>query len=132
MPDPMTDRLPPHNREAEKGVLGGVLRDPDELPTVQQIIRADNFYFDAHQKIYQAVCDLADEHQPLDLVMLHERLKKNKQLDDVGGVMYLTELWESVPTGANAEYHAKIVRDTAMVRNLIHAGTEILRDAYDR
>jgi replicative DNA helicase len=132
MPDPMTDRLPPHNKEAEKGVLGGVLRDPDELPAVQQILRADNFYFDAHQKIYQAICELADEHQPLDLVMLHERLKKNKQLEDVGGVMYLTELWESVPTGANAEYHAKIVRDTAMVRNLIHAGTEILRDAYDR
>ncbi len=84
-------------------------------PTVQQIIRADNFYFDAHQKIFQAICELADEHQPLDLVMLHERLKKNKQLEDVGGVMYLTELWESVPTGANAEYHAKIVRDTAMV-----------------
>ena len=101
-------------------------------PSVQQVIRADNFYFDAHQKIFQAICELADEHQPLDLVMLHERLKKNKQLEDVGGVMYLTELWESVPTGANAEYHSKIVRDTAMVRSLIHAGTEILRDAFDR
>jgi replicative DNA helicase len=130
--DPMTDRLPPHNRDAERGVIGGVLRDPDTLPTVQQVIKTDNFYFDAHQKIYQAICDLANENQPFDLVLLHERLKKNKQLDDVGGVMYLTELWDSVPTGANAEYHAKIVRDTAMVRSLIHAGTEILRDAYDR
>ena len=64
--------------------------------------------------------------------MLHERLKKNKQLEDVGGVEYLGDLWEAVPTGANAEYHAKIVRDTAMVRSLIHAGTEILRDSYDR
>lgn len=132
MPDPMTDRLPPHNKEAERGVLGGILRDPDTLPSVQQIIRAENFYFDAHQKIYQAICDLENEHQPIDLVMVHERLKRNKQLDDVGGHQALVELWESVPTGANAEYHAKIVRDTAMVRNLIHAGTEILRDAYDR
>jgi replicative DNA helicase len=130
--DPMTDRLPPHNRDAERGVIGGVLRDPDTLPTVQQIIKADNFYFDAHQKIYQAISDLANENQPFDLVLIHERLKKNKQLEDVGGVMYLTELWDSVPTGANAEYHAKIVRDTAMVRNLIHAGNEILRDSYDR
>jgi replicative DNA helicase len=132
MSDSLTDRLPPNNQEAERGVLGGILRDPDELSTVQQIIRAENFYFDAHQKIFQAICELADEHQPLDLVMLHERLKKNKQLEDVGGVEYLGDLWESVPTGANAEYHAKIVRDTAMVRSLIHAGTEILRDSFDR
>jgi replicative DNA helicase len=132
MSDPMTDRLPPHNQDAERGVLGGILRDPDELSTVQQIIRAENFYFDAHQKIFQAICELADEHQPLDLVMLHERLNKKQLLEDVGGVDYLSDLWESVPTGANAEYHAKIVRDTAMVRSLIHAGTEMLRDAYDR
>lgn len=132
MSDAMTDRLPPHNQDAERGVLGGILRDPDELSTVQQIIRAENFYFDAHQKIFQAICELADEHQPLDLVMLHERLNKNKVLEDVGGVEYLSDLWESVPTGANAEYHARIVRDTAMVRSLIHAGTEMLRDAYDR
>lgn len=132
MSDPMTDRLPPHNKEAERGVLGGVLRDPDTLPSVQQIIKADNFYFDAHQKIYQAITDLENEHQPIDLVMVHERLKRNKQLEDVGGHQALVELWESVPTGANAEYHARIVRDTAMVRNLIHASTEILRDAYDR
>jgi replicative DNA helicase len=132
MSDPMTDRLPPHNQEAERGVLGGILRDPDELATVQQIIRAENFYFDAHQKIFGAICELADEHQPLDLVMLYERLKKNQQLEDIGGKGYIADLWESVPTGANAEYHAKIVRDTAMVRSLIHAGTEILRDSYDR
>ncbi len=132
MSDLLTDRLPPQNREAERGVLGGILRDPDTLPTVQQIIVADNFYFDAHQKIYQAICELSNEGQPLDLVLLHDKLRKNKQLEDVGGVMYLTELWEAVPTGANAEYHAKLVRDTAMVRGLIHAGNEILRDAYDR
>ena len=132
MSDPLTDRLPPQNREAERGVLGGILRDPDALPDVQQIIVADNFYFDAHQKIYQALCELSNEAQPIDLVLLHDRLRKNKQLDDVGGVMYLTELWEAVPTGANAEYHAKLVRDTAMIRGLIHAGNEILRDSYDR
>ncbi len=128
----LTDRLPPQNREAERGVLGGILRDPDTLPTVQQHIITDNFYFDAHQKIYQALCDLATDAQPIDLVLLYERLRKNKQLEDVGGQAYLVELWEAVPTGANAEYHAKLVKDTAMVRGLIHASNEILRDAYDR
>jgi replicative DNA helicase len=130
--DPMLDRLPPHNRDAERGVLGGILRDPDTLSTVQQVIRADNFYFDHHQKIFQALSDLENEHQPLDLVLLHERLRKNKQLEDIGGVEYLTDLWEAVPTGANCEYHAKLVRDAAMIRSLIHSGNEILRDAYDR
>ncbi len=132
MPDPLTDRLPPQNRDAERGVIGGILRDPDTLPTVQQIIVADNFYFDAHQKIYQALCDLSTDGQPIDLVLLYDRLRKNKQLEDVGGQAYLVELWEAVPTGANADYHAKLVRDTAMVRGLIHASNEILREAYDR
>jgi replicative DNA helicase len=130
--DPLTDRLPPHNKEAERGVLGGILRDPDTLPDVQQILRPENFYFDAHQKIYQAICDLSNENQPIDLVMVYDRLKKAKQAEDVGGHAFLAELWESVPTGANVEYHARIVRDTAMIRSLIHASNEILRDSYDR
>jgi replicative DNA helicase len=132
MSDGLNDRALPHNLEAEKGVLGGILRDPDELPTVQQLLRPENFYLDAHQKIYAAILELANENLPIDLVMLHERLKRNKQLEDVGGALYLTELWEAVPTGANAEYHAQIVRDAAMVRSLIHASTEILREAYER
>lgn len=132
MSDAMTDRLPPHSREAEEGVIGGLLRDPDVLSSVLQIIRADNFYFDAHQKVFQAVVDLYNDNQPIDLVLVHEKLRKNKQLDDVGGPRFLAELWERVPTGANAEYHAKIVRDNAMIRSLIHAGNEVLRDAYDR
>jgi replicative DNA helicase len=132
MSDALTDRLPPQNREAERGVLGGILRDPDVMPVIQQILLAEHFYFDAHQKIYQALCDLANEAQPIDLVLLYDKLRKSKQIDDVGGQSYLAELWTDVPTGANAEYHAKLVRDAAMVRGLIHASNEILRDAYDR
>jgi replicative DNA helicase len=132
MSDPMTDRLPPHSKEAERGVLGGILRDPETLNEIQQLLIVENFYFDAHQKVYQAIIDLTNEHQPIDLVLIHERLKKSKQLEDVGGAEFLGELWESVQTGANAAYHANIVREAAMVRNLIHASTEILRDSYDR
>ena len=99
MSDALTDRLPPHNRDAERGVIGGILRDPDTLPAVQQILVTDNYYFDAHQKIYQALCDLSNESQPIDLVLLYDKLRKNKQLEDVGGQAYLVELWEAVPTG---------------------------------
>ena len=125
------DRLPPQSREAEKGVIGSVLRDNTSLNDVQTIIRVDNFYYDAHQKIFQAISDLYNDGKPVDLVILFETLKARKQLEDVGGPAYLGELWESAPTAANAEYYARIVRDKAVVRNLIHTNTELLRDAYD-
>ncbi len=132
MSDPLTDRLPPHDRDAERAVLGGVLRDPDVLPDVLAIVRPESMYFDAHGKTLAAVADMAAAGNPIDLVGLHAELSKRKQLDDVGGVMYLAELWEAASSGANAEYHAKLVRDAATIRALIHTANEILRDAYDR
>ncbi len=126
------ERLPPHSREAERSVLGSCLRDNAVIGDVVQIIRTDSFYQDAHQKIFQAVQTLYDRGHPVDLVTLAEYLKEQKQIEDVGGYGYLAELWDVAPTAANAEYYAKIVRDKAVVRNLIHAGTEILRDAYDQ
>src|SRR5207248_1954166 len=68
---------------------------------------------------------------PVDLIVLAEHLTAQKQIDDVGGYAYLGELWEAAPTAANAEYYARIVRDKAIVRSLIHTATEVLRDAYD-
>lgn len=132
MSDPLTDRLPPHNRDAERGVLGGILRDPETLQDVQLVINADNFYFDAHRKIFQTLMELDEDRQPIDLVLLYDKLRKNKLLEDVGGKDYIAELWDAVPTGANVEYHATLVRDTAMIRGLIHASNEIIRDSYDR
>ncbi len=125
------DRLPPQSRDAEKGVLGSVLRDNVVLSDILNIIRPENFYFDAHQKIFQAIIDLYQEGKPVDLVILFEVLKARKQIEDVGGAPYLAELWEAAPTAANAEYYSRIVRDKAVVRNLIHTNTELLRDAYD-
>src|SRR5438552_1084728 len=126
------DRLPPQSREAERCVLGSMLRDNGVIGDVLQIIRADNFYLDAHQKIHHAIVALYDKGHPVDLVMLAELLKEQKQIEDVGGYAYLGELWDAAPTAANAEYYARIVRDKAIVRHLIHAGTEILRDSYDQ
>ncbi len=126
-----SDRLPPQSKEAEVGVLGSVFRDNRVLQDVLNIVRADNFYFDAHQKIFQAMIDLSNEAKPIDLVIMHETLKQRQQLEDIGGSQYLVDLWQGSPTAANAEYYAKIVRDKAIVRNLIHTNTELLRDAYD-
>jgi replicative DNA helicase len=126
------ERLPPQSREAERCVLGSMLRDNPVIGDVLQIVRADDFYADAHQKIFQAICSLYDRGHPVDLVVLAELLKEQQLIEDVGGYGYLGELWDAAPTAANAEYYARIVRDKSVVRNLIHAGTEILRDAYDQ
>jgi replicative DNA helicase len=126
------DRLPPQNREAERSVLGSMIRDNGVINEIVQIVRADNFYTDAHQKIFQAIVTLNDQGHPVDLVILADLLKEQKQLEDIGGYAYLAELWDAAPTAANAEYYARIVRDKAIVRNLIHAGNEVLRDAYDQ
>lgn len=127
------DRLPPQNLDAERGLLGSLLRDNSIIGDVLQIVQfADVFYTDAHQKIFQAIRDIYDQGKPIDLVILAERLKMQGQLEDVGKLPYLAELWQSAPTAANAEYYARIVREKAISRGLIHASTEILRDAYDQ
>jgi replicative DNA helicase len=110
-----------------------MLRDNGVIGDVLQIITSEEtFYADAHQKIFRAIRDLYDRGQPVDAVILAERLREQKHIEDIGGYAYLGELWDAAPTAANAEYYARIVRDKAIVRNLIHAGTEILRDSYDQ
>ena len=86
--DPLTDRIPPQNRDAERGVLGGILRDPEVLADVCAVLRPDAMYFDAHRRIFAALIDLANRHEPIDLVSLHTELRRRKQLDDVGGAVY--------------------------------------------
>ncbi len=131
--DTPSDRLPPQSRDAERRVLGSMLRDNTVIHDVVQIISTeDNFYFDAHQKIFKTIKEIYDAGQPVDLVILADRLKLHKQIEDVGGYLYLAELWDAAPTAANAVYYAGIVRDKSITRSLINAGTEILRDAYDQ
>src|ERR1700738_3834663 len=91
------DRLPPQSREAERCVLGSMLRDNGVIGDVVQIVRPENFYADAHQKIYNGVVSLYDQGRPVDLVLLAEALKEQKQIEDVGGYAYLGELWDAAP-----------------------------------
>lgn len=126
------ERLPPQSRDAERSVLGSMLRENSVIGDVLQIIREENFYLDAHQKIFRAVTTLYERGHPIDLVVLAEHLKEQKHIEDIGGYAYLGELWDAAPTAANAEFYARIVRDKALVRHLILSSTEILRDCYDQ
>ncbi len=128
-----SQRLPPHNLEAERSVLGSMIRDNSVIADVVNILRAENFYVFAHQKIYEALTTLAIERgQPADVVTLANHLREQQLIEDVGGYAYLSELWDAAPSAANAEYYARIVRDKSIVRDLIHACNEIQRNAYDQ
>jgi replicative DNA helicase len=125
------DRLPPQNLDAEKGVLGSILLDPQMCDDVALILRAEDFYAEANQKLFGHMLELHDTGGRIDTTLLVERLKQAGDLEAVGGAAYLAEVLQSVPVAAHAVYYANIVRDKAMLRDLIHSSTEILREAYD-
>jgi len=126
-----TDRLPPQNLEAETAVLGSMLLDNEIIPDVAHLLRKHHFYSPDHQTIFEATLDLFDDGRPIDLVILTDALKQRGDLERVGGPAFLVSLLEAVPSAANAEYYAHIVRDAALRRHLIHACTEIARDSHD-
>ncbi|MEX2140841.1 MAG: replicative DNA helicase [Pirellulales bacterium] len=125
------DRQPPRNLEAERGVLGSILLLPDCCDDVALILRTDDFYDEAHRKLYQCMLDMHTGGQRIDTTLLVERLRTCGDLEIVGGLTYLAEIARAVPNAAHAVYYANIVRDKSTLRQLIHSGTEILRDAYD-
>src|SRR5262245_63236036 len=127
------ERLRPHDREAERGVLGSLLRDNELIPEIVQIVRAEHFYVFAHQKIFEAIATLAVERgQPADPVTLANFLKEKQLIEDAGGYAYIVELWEAAPSAGNHKYYADIIRQQALVRNLIHACNDLASDAYEQ
>ena len=126
-----TGRIPPHNLEAEASVLGSALVDNEAMDRVEGLITADVFYKEAHRKIWRAMESLRSRREPVDLVTLAEELKKNGELDVVGGITYLVGLSESTPTAAYAAPYARIVAEKAVLRRLIAAAGEAMRLAYD-
>ncbi|MCE5266851.1 MAG: replicative DNA helicase, partial [Planctomycetaceae bacterium] len=125
------DRLPPHNLDAEKGVLGSLLLDPRVADDVALAVRPSDFYSEANQKLFGHILAMHDEGGRIDATLLLERLSSAGDLELTGGAAYLAEIVHSVPHAANAVYYAEIVRDKATLRALIHASTEILRDAFE-
>jgi len=126
------ERAPPHSMEAEKGVLGSLLLDPRMCDEVAMVLRAEEFYSPNHRKLYEIMMDMHNAGKQIDLTLLLDRLKSQGDLDILGGYTFLEDIYKFVPTAANAVWYGEIIRDKAVVRELIHASTEILRDAYDQ
>ncbi|TWT27020.1 replicative DNA helicase [Planomicrobium sp. CPCC 101110] len=126
------DRVPPHNQEAEQSVIGAIFLEPQSLITVAEIVMPEDFYRIAHQKIFQTMLTLSDHGKAIDVVTVTEELSVKKELEDVGGLSYLMEIANAVPTAANVAHYAHIVEEKALLRRLIRVATSIVEDGFTR
>jgi replicative DNA helicase len=123
-------RVPPHSREAEESVLGAMLLSDHAANEVMDKLAPEDFYVPAHQSIFEAVLALYNSNQPLDAVTVSEELRRQGNLEKVGGVGYLTRLIEVVPAASNIEYYATIVEEHGLRRSLIRAGSSVTDLAF--
>ncbi|MFM8434829.1 MAG: replicative DNA helicase [Planctomycetia bacterium] len=121
----------PANVDAEKAVLGSILLKPDVCDDVALVVRPDDFHEESHQILYRHLVDLHDGGKRIDTTIVLERLRTKGDLDRIGGAPAIADMLETVPHAAHATHYAQIVRDKSMLRSLIDASTDILRDAYD-
>jgi replicative DNA helicase len=129
--DAFAERQAPWSPEAEISVLGGMLIDADAVAKAVELVEDGMFYREGNRRLYRAMRRLFERGEAIDPVTLTDELRAKGELDMVGGPAYLAELMEAVPTAANIEYHAKILRDKAILRRLIEASTETVRDAFE-
>ncbi len=129
--DVAIDRLPPQNIEAEQSVLGALLLDNESLPKAIEILSPEDFYRESHRRIYRAMLGLFDRNEPMDVVTLSDYLRRDNGIEEIGGLPYLSLLANAVPTSAHITYHAKIVREKALLRSLIRASTQISTKVYE-
>ncbi|MGO9015511.1 MAG: replicative DNA helicase [Dissulfurispiraceae bacterium] len=125
------DKLPPQNIEAEQSVLGAIIFDNEALPKALEMLAVDDFYRESHRRLYDAMLELFNKNQPIDIITITDHLRKTNGLDAVGGITYLSNLANSIPTSANIRYHAKIVREKALLRALIQTATHISTKVYE-
>ena len=133
MPEPGTQilNIQPQSEEAEQAVLGSMLASKDAVSKTIQWLKPEDFYKDAHRKIFSIMFALFDKGDSIDTISVIENLKKKKELDAVGGTYYITGLVESVPTTAHVERYSKIVLEKALLRRLIGLSHDIAKEAYD-
>lgn len=124
-------RIPPHNIEAEQAVLGCMLLDSEVVPTVLEILKSEDFYREDHREIYEAIIDLFEKAQAIDLITASERLTLRGTLEKIGGLDYLANITAAVPTTSNAKYYAKIIEEKAILRRLIKASSDIINMSYE-
>lgn len=124
------DRIPPQNVEAEQSTLGSMLLDRDAIAKVIETLDPEDFYKETHRIIYEAIVTLFNKSEPVDLITVTEQLRQMGALDNVGGAAYITALANAVPTAANVEHYARIVKEKAILRALVKAGTQIAGLGY--
>jgi replicative DNA helicase len=129
--DPYTGRAVPWSQEAEQAVLGAMLLDQDAALLATELVQDDMFYREGHRRLFRAMVGLVERRTVIDPVTLGDELGRRGELDAIGGAEYLSDLVDSVPTAANLEYHARIVKDKAILRRLIETSTGIITEAYD-
>ncbi len=125
-------RVPPNSLEAEQAVIGAIFLEPEAFSTAAERLTPADFYRTNHQIIFQAMLDLFEKGEPIDLISVTTLLTNEDKIDAVGGVVYLTQLTESVPTAANIDYYSKIVEEKAILRRLIQTATDIVTQTYAR
>lgn len=127
----MQDRMPPQNIEAEQSVLGAMLIEKEAISKVSEVLKVQDFYREANRLIFQAILDLFNRNEGVDLITVTEELRRENKLEGAGGIAYITSLANAMPTAANVHYHAKIVEEKALLRNLINVSTQIAGMGYD-
>ena len=133
MPDarPSQIRIPPHNTEAEKALLGSIMLRPEVLYEVGDVVKKEAFYSEKHRIIFETMIELFSKRNPTDLLAVSARLKEKNELENIGGSAYLADLVNSVPSSSNAVYYAQIVQKKHIARNLIGAADFISSIGYD-
>ena len=127
----VAERTLPHNLEAERSVLGAILLHNDAFNTAVEAIDSNDFYRDAHRRIFDKMVTLAERGEAIDLVTLKEALNRAGDLDAVGGPAYISALVDGVPRSTNVEHYARIIKEKSILRSLIFATNKITAAAYD-
>ena len=128
----MAERELPQNIEAEQSVIGAMMLSEDAILVATESLRDEDFSREAHRIFFRIILKLADEDGAVDLVTVTERLRKDGWLEKIGGITFVAYIANYVPTAANISYHAKIVKEMALLRKLIQTGTEMICSSYDR
>ncbi len=124
-------RVTPQSIEAERSVLGSMILDRDTIDVVNQSIREEDFYFDAHKKIHSAIMDLFLANKPVDLITLTDKLRESNTLELIGGIQYVSDLTQDLSTTANVKYYCEIVEKKSTLRKLIKASSDIADNCYE-
>ncbi len=129
--DPSLYKIPPQNLEAEQSILGSVLLENSTINSVLEVMSKDDFYSEAHRKIFNVMVELSEKNEPVDIITLSNALKDRNTLDSIGGTAYLASLVDNVPSAANVTNYAKIAKEKAILRGLIASATEIINSCYE-